>query len=98
VVDGRDCYRLRLRPLRDPSLYPLRELAVERKTNQIVALTYAQSYNATFATVNYRFAPIGAQEFWVIVHIDAEAGRERVSQDLQNIAFPTNVPASDFTP
>ena len=97
-VDGVPCIRLNLRPLRDPSLYPLRELLVQRGTDRIAALTYAQPYNGGYATVHYRFAAVGPQAYWTIVHIDASAGREYVSQDLANITFPAGVPASDFTP
>lgn len=96
--DARLYYRLRLRPLRDPTLYPLRELLIERDSYRIAGLTYAQPFNTSFATVNYRFAPVGAPQFWTIVHIDASAGRQHVSQDLQNISFPQDVPAADFSP
>lgn len=97
-VDGVPCIRLKLRPLRDPSLYPLRELLVQRETNRIAALTYAQPYNGGYAIVHYRFAAVGPHAYWTIVHIDASAGREYVSEDLANITFPAVVPASDFTP
>jgi hypothetical protein len=105
TIDGRVCYDLTLRPLRDPAFYPLRELFVERSSGIVVALTYDQPFNATFAHVHYRFAPVGPQQIWSIVHIDAEATTrglfsartERVDQDLQNITFPTDVPSSDFS-
>lgn len=106
TVDGRSCFDLRLRPLRDPDVYPLRGLVVDRASAQIVALTYAQPFNGTTATVHYTFAPAGAQMVWTIVHIDAEATfhdflharTERVSEDLRDIAFPASEPASDFKP
>lgn len=97
-VDGYACYRLELRPLRDPAVYPLRELLVDRTSYQIIGLTYAQPFNATFAIVHYRFAPVGTPPVWSIVHIDAEAAAQRVSQDLHDITFPAQEPAGDFQP
>jgi hypothetical protein len=98
LAGGRACYHLRLLPLRNPALYPLRELLVDEDTDEIAGLTYAQPFDTTTATVHYRFAPAGAEHVWSIVHIDAEAGAQRVSQDLENIAFPRDVPAADFIP
>jgi hypothetical protein len=98
TVGAEPCYRLRLRPLRDPQFYPLRELLVEHDTYRIDGLTYAQPFNGSFANVDYEFMAVGPQHYWTIVHIDATAGREHVSQDLQDIAFPPTAPAADFTP
>jgi len=105
-VGTRACYHLRLRPLRDPQSYPLRDLWVDTTSYDVVRLTYAWPYNDTTANVTYDFAPIGSQALWAIVHIGAQAVShglfttrvEQVSEDLQNIAFPASEPAADFIP
>ena len=91
-----------------PSVIPLRDLWVEESSFEIVALTYARPYDErdTWASVSYRFAPIGPARVWAIVHIEAEAvvhgllsGKtERVADDLSDISFPTTVPAWYFEP
>lgn len=99
-------YHLRLRPLRDPQAYPLRELWVDATTYEVVRITYVWPYNDTLATITYDFAPAGTQGIWSIVHIDAQATShglfsthvEHVSEDLQNITFPISVPDEDFLP
>lgn len=98
TVGSRSCYHLRLRALRDPLGYPLRELWIDTATYDVVRLTYAWPFNGTSASVTYDFAPVGAQAIWSIVHIDATAGREHVAEDLQNIEFPASEPPADFTP
>lgn len=85
-------------PASDPREYPLRALLVDRASFEIVGLTYAQPFNASFATVHYRFAPIGPAHVWTLVHIDAQAGAERVDHELDDITFPPDEPARDFTP
>jgi hypothetical protein len=98
TVEGRTCYHLVLRPLRDPALYPLRNLWVETGSFDVVQLTYQQPFNATTATVLYRFAPVGPAKTWTIVHIEARSQHERVSEDLHDIAFPATQPPAEFTP
>ncbi|MGC1380588.1 MAG: hypothetical protein WA814_06145 [Candidatus Baltobacteraceae bacterium] len=107
-VDGRNCYRLALRPQLDPDRFPLRELWVEESEYQIVQLTYERPYDErhTSALVHYRFAPVGNPAVWTIVHIDAQATIhdflstrvERVADDLDDISFPPGPPAWYFEP
>jgi hypothetical protein len=100
------CYHLRLRPLRDPQSYPLRDLWVDTTTYDVVRLTYVWPYNGTTADITYDFAAVGPRAIWVIVHIQAEAVThgflnthvERVDEDLANIAFPASEPDADFIP
>lgn len=100
------CYHLRLRPLRDPQSYPLRDLWVDTTTYDVVRLTYVWPYNDITADVTYDFAPVGPQAIWAIVHIEGQAVShglftthvERVSEDLQNIDFPASEPDADFVP
>jgi hypothetical protein len=106
TVRGRPCYHLRLRPLRDPQKYPLRDLWVDTATDDVVRLTYVWPYNDITADVTYDFARIGPSAVWSIVHIEAQAIEhrlftthvERVSEDLQNIEFPSSEPDSYFSP
>jgi hypothetical protein len=107
-IDGRHCYHLTLHPRADPQRYPLRELWVEESSSQVVQLTYARPYveRDTWASVLYRFAPIGPAQIWAIVHIEAAAvahsllssRTERVADDLSDITFPATVPAWYFEP
>jgi len=105
-IGTRACYHLRLRPLRDPQSYPLRDLWVDTSTYDVVQLTYVWPYNNTTADVTYDFAPVGPQAIWAIVHIQAQAVShglftthvERVSEDLQDITFPPTEPDADFIP
>jgi hypothetical protein len=105
-VGAHTCYHLRLRPLRDPQSYPLRDLFVDTTTYDVVRLSYAWPYNGTTADVTYDFAPVGTSAIWSIVHIEAQAVShglftthvERISEDLQNITFPANEPDADFIP
>jgi len=104
-VGARTCYHLRLRPMREPLSYPLRDLWVDTTTYDVVRLTYAWPYNDITADVTYDFASVGPQAVWAIVHIEAQAVShglftthvERVSEDLQNIEFPASEPDADFT-
>jgi hypothetical protein len=96
TVGGYSTYHLRLQPLREPDLYPLRDLWVDRANSQVVRLTYQQPFNATHAVVQYDFAPAGSPPTWVITHIAAHAGRESISQDLHDITFPATEPAENF--
>jgi hypothetical protein len=107
-VDGRQCYHLKLRPRGDPDRFALRELWVEEASFEVVALIYDRPYNErdTWASVRYRFAPVGTAHVWTIVHIDAEAivhkmlsnTTGRIADDLSDIDFPPSVPDSYFEP
>lgn len=107
-IDGRHCYHLTLHPRADPERYPLRELWIEDSSSQVVQLTYARPYveRDTWASVLYRFAPIGPEHIWAIVHIEAtavahgllSAKTERVADDLSDISFPAAVPPWYFQP
>jgi hypothetical protein len=107
-VNGRACYHLTLRPLVTPDRYPLRELWVDETSFEVVQLTYERPYEAahTHALVRYRFAPVGPERIWTIVHIEAEAGIhelfstkvERIADDLSDITFPASVPDWYFEP
>ena len=107
-VEGWRCYHLRMRPRLDPDRYPLRDLWVDEATFQLVQLTYERPYDERHARVSvvYRFAPVGAEQIWTIVHIEAAATihgflssmTERVSDDLTGIGFPAGEPDSYFQP
>jgi hypothetical protein len=107
-IDGRTCYHLALRPLIAPDRYPLRELWVDASSFEVVQLTYERPYDAEHAraSVRYRFAPIGRNRVWAIVHIEADAAvhqlfstkTERVADDLSDISFPSSVPDWYFEP
>jgi hypothetical protein len=97
TVGGAVCYRLRLKPLGDPERYPLRQLWVEKGSNQIRRLTYQWDFGDNhLGLVHYEFAPEGDPAVWTIVHIDAQNGRQSVADDLADIAFPDSVPDEDF--
>lgn len=97
TVGGVDCYRLKLKPLGDPERYPLRQLWVEKSTDQIRRLTYEWDFGDSHrGLVHYEFAPVSDPAIWTIVHIDADNGREKVADDLADIAFPDSVPDEDF--
>ncbi len=91
-IEGRLCYHLTLRPQIDPDRYPLRELWVDEERFQVVQLIYERPYDEWHARalVLYRFAPVGPEHVWTIVHIEAQATlhellsakTERVSNDL----------------
>jgi hypothetical protein len=106
TIDPHRCYHLRLRPLRDPQNYPLRDVWVDTSTYDVVRLTYVQPFNTNLATVTYDFAPVGSQNVWSIVHIDATATihdllathTDHVSEDLHDIEFPASEPDDYFTP
>jgi MucB/RseB N-terminal domain len=105
-IGGRKCYHLSLVPRADSHRYPLRDLWVEESSFKVVQLTYARPYDErdTWASVRYRFAPIGPSHVWTIVHIEAEAvihgflssRIEKVSDDLTDISFPGSAPESYF--
>ena len=100
TVDGRLTYHLVLRPVTAPDRYPLRDLWVEESTSEIVQLTYDRPYDAahTRALVWYRFAPVGPQQVWTIVHIEARASskNDSVADDLRDITFPASAPSWYF--
>jgi hypothetical protein len=101
-LDGRLCYDLRLRPEIDPDRYPLRELWVTQTGFEVAQLAYERPYDEkhTRARVLYRFAPVGPEHVWAIVHIEAQASVrgflstkiERVSDDLSDLSFPASAP------
>jgi hypothetical protein len=101
-IDGRLCYHLTLRPTIDPDRYPLRDLWVDEATFDVVQLAYERPYDEkhTRALVLYRFAPVGPEHLWTIVHIEAQASVrglfstkvERISDDLSDLSFPTSAP------
>jgi len=106
TIGAHSVYHLRLRPLRNPQQFPLRELWVDTSTYDVVRLRYVWPYNGSAADVTYDFAPIGTQGIWSIVHIDATATThtlfathtEHVSEDLHDITFPPSAPDTDFEP
>lgn len=106
TIDGHVCHHLTLRPLRNPDEYPLRALWVDATTFEVIQLTYARPFEGMQALVNYRFASVGPNGIWTIVHIDATAdshaflatSHQSISADLEDIAFPQQEPEDDFIP
>jgi hypothetical protein len=102
------CYHLMLHPQIDPDRYPLRELWVDEQNFQVVQLVYERPYDEqhTQARVLYRFAPVGPEHIWAIVHIEAQATvhelfsakTERVANDLTDVSFPVSPPSWYFEP
>jgi hypothetical protein len=101
-VDGQLCYVLKLRPQIDSDRYPLRELWVTESDFEVAQLAYQRPYDEkhTHARVLYRFAPVGPERIWAIVHIEAQAlvhgffstKTEGVSDDLRDLNFPASAP------
>lgn len=68
----------------------------------MVQLVYDRPYDEKHARamVLYRFAPVGPEHVWAIVHIETQATldeflsakSERVSNDLSDLSFPRSVP------
>lgn len=98
TVRGYSTYHLRLKPLRDPDLYALRDLWVDQAGSNVARLTYEQPFGSARAQITYDFAPAGTPPAWVIVGISASAGRQHVEQELHDIAFPSTEPDADFGP
>jgi hypothetical protein len=98
TTDGVDAAHLVLVPLRDPAAYPLRDLWIARDGYEIVRLTYALPYQHSVALVTYDFAPIGKPPLWTIARITASAGHETITEELREIAFPSDEPRSYFEP
>jgi hypothetical protein len=96
TIDGVDAAHLVLEPVRDPAAYPLRALWIARDDYAVVRLTYALPYKRSIALITYDFAPIGKPPVWSIVRIAASAGRETISEELREIAFPSDEPQSYF--
>lgn len=101
------CDHLVLRPLRDGALYALRALWVDEQSGNVVRLVYAHEFgNGLWGTVDYRFAPVGSERIWTIVHIEADeptgalfgSHDVHVASDLDDIAFPVTMPPADFEP
>lgn len=95
-VDGIDTAHLALEALRDPVAYPLRDLWIARNSCEVVRLTYALPFKRSTASIAYDFAPVSEPPVWTIVHIAASAGGEAVSEELRQISFPPDEPASYF--
>ncbi len=101
-VDGRLCYVLTLHPQIDPDRYPLRELWVTETDFEVAQLAYERPYDEkhTRARILYRFAPVGPEHVWAIVHIEAQASvhgffstkTEHVSDSLTDLSFPASAP------
>lgn len=95
-IDGADTAHLVLQPVREPVAYPLRDLWIARNNYEIVRLVYALPFKRSVALVTYDFAPLGEPPIWSIVHIAASSDGEAVSEELREIAFPTDAPRSYF--
>ncbi len=95
-IDGSGAVHLVLQPLRDPTAYPLRDLWIARNDHEVVRLVYALPFKRSLALVTYDFAPVGEPPLWSIVHIAASADGIAVSQQLREIAFPSEEPQSYF--
>lgn len=87
---------LRLVPLREPNLYPLRDLWVASDSKEIIRLVYERPFEQSTARITYDFMPVGTPPIWAIVHIAASTPHEAVSEALSDIAFPQSEPASFF--
>jgi hypothetical protein len=94
TIAGRVCYHLTLRPELNADRYPLRDVWVDTTSFEVVQLTYARPFEErhTHAIVVYRFAPVGPRQLWAIVYIEAQAGSDRVADDLSGITFPATAP------
>jgi hypothetical protein len=97
TIDGIDISHLALDPVRDPVAYPLRDLWIARDEDEVVRLTYALPFKGSIALITYDFALVGKPPVWSIVRIAASAGRETISEELREIAFPSDEPQSYFT-
>jgi hypothetical protein len=107
-IDGHICYHLTLRPEIDPNRYPLRQLWIDEKTFEVVQLIYERPYDEKHARarVLYRFASVGPQHIWTIVHVEAQSElhelfsskTESVSSDLSDLSFPATAPDWYFRP
>jgi hypothetical protein len=105
-LDGTPVYHLHLVPNYDPPHHPLRELWVDTRTFEVLALTYARNAESGAAegSVHYRFAQVGNDRIWTIVYIDAilpVRGSQSVANPhsaLSKIAFPETWPAWSFVP
>jgi hypothetical protein len=96
TIDGVDTAHLALEPVRDPAAYPLRDLWVALDDDEVVRLTYALPFKRSIARITYDFAPAGKPPIWSIVRIAASAGRETISEELREIAFPPDEPQAYF--
>lgn len=100
VCNGAPAYRLALVPKSQTATHPLRELLVEQSTFRICSLTYEIAFNGGEATVRYDFADRGDPPTPVIVRINAQVPYRALiverhtdsSEELQDYAFPTDVP------
>jgi hypothetical protein len=104
-LDGASVYHLHLVPNYDPAHHPLRELWVDARTFEVLALTYARKAESGAAegSVHYRFAQVGDARVWTIVYIDATlpvkgSPAANPHSALSNITFPPSWPAWSFAP
>ena len=95
-MGGIDTIHLTLVPLREPDLYPLRDLWVAADSHEIVRLVYERPYANSTARITYDFMPVGTPPVWSIVHIAASTSREAVSESLNDLTFPQAEPDSLF--
>ncbi|HEY1975032.1 MAG TPA: hypothetical protein VGG89_00625 [Candidatus Baltobacteraceae bacterium] len=96
TIHGVATTHLELTPLREPTLYPLRDLWVASDSYEIVRLVYERPFQRTTARITYDFAQVGVSRAWTIVHIAASTPRESVSETLNDISFPGSEPDSLF--
>ena len=100
TCDGEPAWHLDLRPLRNASKFPLRELLVSQSSYRMCALSYAIPFQGGVANVSYRFERKGNPAVPVVVSIQARVpyhgifgiSHTRASESLSNYEFPTDVP------
>lgn len=102
--NGNDVFRLRLVPLGDPDLYPLRQLIVDANTYRVRQLDYQQSFRKGSAKITYDFSPVGDDATWCITKITANVpirsllGTSYVSsiQEMSDVKLLQSVPDDYF--
>jgi hypothetical protein len=100
VCNGAAAYHLTLMPRIQAATHPLRALVVNQASFRVCALTYAIAFNGGEATVRYDFEDRGNPPIPFIVKISAQVPYHSLigvrytdsSEELQDIAFPTEVP------
>jgi hypothetical protein len=105
-LDGASVYHLHLVPNYVPAQHPLRDLWVDARTFDVLALTYARKAESGAAegSVHYRFAQVGDERIWTIVYIEATLpvkGSQSTANPhsaLSKIGFPESWPAWSFVP
>ena len=99
VCNDAPAYNLTLTPRSQETTHPLRALLVDQATFKICSLTYAIKFNGAEATVHYDFEDRGDPPIPFIVRIRAQVPYHSLvgtrytdsTEDLQDIAFPTQV-------